>query len=48
MSEPASSLIERVMINDFCQFEKEGKQTNQQISMNFDRIQTFITDKLFF
>ena len=48
LSEPASSLIERVMFNDFCKFDKETNQTNQLISMNFDRIQTFIKDKLYF
>lgn len=48
MNEPACSLIERIMINDFCLFTHETQQTNQQITMNFNRVETFINDKLYF
>ena len=36
------------MINDFCLFTHETQQTNQQITMNFNRVETFINDKLYF
>lgn len=46
--EPVSSLIERVMLNDYCKFKNESTRINQNIEQNFNRVETLINDKLLY
>lgn len=45
---PFSSLIERVMQNDFSKFQGESLVRDDECDMNFNRLTTFIKDKLLF
>jgi len=45
---PFSSLIERVMDNDFYKFQNESFVTDDKSDMNFNRVDTFVKDRLLF
>ena len=45
---PFSSLIERVMHNDFCGLTAEGIEMDGESIMDFNRVRTFHKDNLLF
>jgi hypothetical protein len=48
LAAPFSSLIERVMHNDFFKFQSESLVMDDECDMNFNRLTTFTKDKLLF
>lgn len=46
--EPITSLIERVMMNDFNLFKNDALMTSKTSEMNFNRIETFQADTLLY
>ena len=46
ISAPVSSLIEKIMMQDFYEFRNETTASNNISEMNFNRYETFIQDKL--